>query len=164
MQTYPLHLSGGANTIKTNDMNLFINPIKYWKEASEYSESYYDYWKIVRFIVDTFTDQLKYAWQRAWRGYDDPELWNHHSTHNERMIEILQWYRDNRFGSPTINDQDFNNCHEVWDCYLDRMIAGFESAEAISYHEYDEGELDFYLSVMEDGLDIYSEYYLGLWD
>ena len=42
--------------------------------------------------------QLKYAWQRAWRGYDDVEVFELSGRFTERMLLILKDFRKNNVG------------------------------------------------------------------
>lgn len=163
--------------------DLFINPIESFKERAKYSESYYDYWKIFRGVVDRFTNQLKYAWQRAWRGYDDPYKWNLGGEVAKDMLVVLKDYRHNRLGSPDISDSfDFEipedkTVHDIWDAVLDRMIAAFATQVAVSedkYAVYDEnGEFDAEASrekyqEMEqfwlENAELIIHYWGGLWD
>lgn len=154
-------------------MNLFTNPIEYWKSSSKYHETIGDRFNTVYWILEHWMREIKYAWQRAYRGYDQTELWCHHAVHTERMLEILKHYRHNKVGSPIVllEDEDYEigekqdfDIHKRWDAVLDRMIAGFESADKFDSHLVDNENVDFYLEIMHDGLDLYGDNYLGLWD
>lgn len=39
--------------------------------------------------------ELKYAWQRAWRGYDDVDVWAFRDCYLQRAIPILEDYKEN---------------------------------------------------------------------
>lgn len=43
-----------------------------------------------RFKIRTLREELKYAWQRAWRGYDDIDVWDIFERFRNRMIITLQ--------------------------------------------------------------------------
>ena len=43
--------------------------------------------------------EIKYAWQRAWKGYDDVEVFAINDKFRECMIEILQDFNKNRIAS-----------------------------------------------------------------
>ena len=40
---------------------------------------------------------LKYAWQRAWRGWDSRDMFNMHTSFIDRRKEILKAYRKNHY-------------------------------------------------------------------
>lgn len=47
--------------------------------------------------------ELRYAWQRAWRGFDDSDIYSMNDNFRERMLNILEVYkrgRDTNFGVP----------------------------------------------------------------
>ena len=45
--------------------------------------------------IESLARELKYAFQRAWRGYDDNEVWSIDESFRVRMIHILSDYKDN---------------------------------------------------------------------
>ena len=50
----------------------------------------------VKFKLRHLHHHLKWAWQRAWRGYDDPDVWGCTDTMRDRLIDILEDYKKNR--------------------------------------------------------------------
>lgn len=52
----------------------------------------------LRWKIDKTIDELKYAWQRAWKGYDNRELWGFDSMFLERTAIILEEYKKNHYG------------------------------------------------------------------
>ena len=47
-----------------------------------------------RYKIERILYELKYAWQRAWRGYDDTEIWDIDFTIKNRLITLLQDYKE----------------------------------------------------------------------
>lgn len=50
----------------------------------------------IRYKVESLIRELKYAWQRAWCGYDDLEIWNMDSSIRNKLIVWLRAYKENR--------------------------------------------------------------------
>lgn len=51
---------------------------------------------LIRHKIKEVIRELKYAWQRAWRGYDDTEVWNIDFAIKNRLIALLQDYKKSR--------------------------------------------------------------------
>lgn len=76
---------------------------------------------------------LKYAWQRAWRGWDSRDMFNMDISFIERYKEILKYFRKHHhglFNIPLEYQQDFNNRlhfnEEETDAIIDMMIYHLE--------------------------------------
>lgn len=78
-----------------------------------------------------YNEQLKYARQRAERGFCDRDLWNIDHWFLTLMPEMLKEYKKKRHGSPGCLGENYTNedgtlvndtCHEEWDKILDKMI------------------------------------------
>lgn len=78
-----------------------------------------------------YRQQMKYARQRAERGFSDEDLWNIDDWFLTLIPEMLEKYKKKRHGSPSClgkeytNDEGFlvnDTCHEEWDKILDEMI------------------------------------------
>lgn len=61
-------------------------------------------------------DELKYAWQRAWHGYDDLMVRDIDDSFIELYISILQDFRNNLHSHPV------NMTLKEWENTLDEMI------------------------------------------
>lgn len=48
----------------------------------------------IRGKIDRLYTELKWAWQRAWRGYDDREVWCIDGSIRDRLIVLLQDYKN----------------------------------------------------------------------
>lgn len=47
----------------------------------------------IRGKIDRLYGELRWAWQRAWRGYDDREVWGLNDVLRDRLIILLQNYK-----------------------------------------------------------------------
>lgn len=71
---------------------------------------------------------LKWAWQRAWRGYDDLDVWGCCETMRDRLIDILIEYKKNRHLDWSVvpeHEAYFNSLYypsEWTDAILDTLI------------------------------------------
>lgn len=50
----------------------------------------------IRYKIKEIIRELKYAWQRALRGYDDTEVWDIDFAIKNRLIALLQDYKESR--------------------------------------------------------------------
>lgn len=133
-------------------------------------------------IPGRFSDtkyEIRWAWQRVVRGFDDSMVWNHHSYHSEQTAKILRQLAEHKVGCPgELYDGKKKNdeCHK-WRDILVQMAEGFEAATAIDnmefYTENKKGEYDSKASekkrkVLENkfdkGMSLYVKYYFNLWD
>ena len=99
--------------------------------------------------------ELKWAWQRVRRGYDDQIFWNFDHYLDYIIIKDLQWMLANRTGSPTLEDWTEEDCHDSWTRVLEEMLHHFmQSTEQYcgEINEY-EGTVDFnsYFEPSKDG-------------
>ena len=100
---------------------------------------------------------IKYAWQRAWRGWDSRDIFNMNTCFIERQKEILKNYRKNHWGLfnvPAEYKDAFKEYHfneEETDMIIDIMIYHLElmnddNVEKLLYgnniydDDYDPGE------------------------
>lgn len=80
-----------------------------------------DFWKTykgcgIRYKIGHLFRELKYAFQRAWRGYDDSEAWSIDESFRVRMIHILSDYKNNfnsLFRVPRKSDHYDNLGHDT---------------------------------------------------
>ena len=72
-----------------------------------------------------FGRELKWAWQRVKRGYDDRIFWNFDSYLDRIIIKALQWMLKNRHGSPVLEGWTEEDCHEKWTQVLKEMLHYF---------------------------------------
>ena len=66
--------------------------------------------------------ELKWAWQRVTRGYDDQIFWSFDSYLDQIIIKDLEWMLANRNGSPVLEGWTEDDCHEKWTQTLMEML------------------------------------------
>lgn len=136
-------------------------------------EKMYDFvrWTIPR-VLEEWSDEVRYAWQRVFRGYDNRYWWSHFSEHSVMTRDALQVFRDRHVGSPTLL---YDDNHEQWNTILDKMIAGFQATiDICDVHVLDDaGKYDFeatrqevtrLTAIQTEGLTLYTKHYNSLWD
>jgi hypothetical protein len=79
--------------------------------------------------------QLRYAWQRAWRGYDDVEVFDLSFKFIERIVPILKDYKKNNVALFTDRKTSYILTEEETDEILDEMISLFENSDANTWIE-----------------------------
>ena len=90
------------------------------KEIFTGKESFWDSvkyfpWRL-GFKIKNLYYQVKYGFQRMFRGYDDTEVFNADLTFIDRYLKILKDFRKNHYGYP------LSITNEQWDDILDEMI------------------------------------------
>ena len=90
------------------------------KEIFTGKESFWDSikyfpWRL-GFKIKNLYYQVKYGFQRMFRGYDDTEVFNMDMTFIDRYLKILKDFRKNHCGYPP------SITNEQWDDILDEMI------------------------------------------
>jgi hypothetical protein len=128
--------------------------------------------------VGEWRSEIRWAWQRVFRGFDNRYWWSHHHEHSRLTHQALTIFRREHVGSPS-QFFDFNTSnedgHKKWEDVLDDMIAGFQAAMDMEevYITNEAGEYDFEASrkeeerlrkIMDKGLKLYIKYYKNLWD
>lgn len=119
------------------------------KVMKDYEGSY------LRVKIKAIKNELKYAWQRAYRGYDNLMAWNIDSTFAELYLEIFLQYSKNLHSHPTFIT------FEEWQDVLDEMI------ECLVAMNYDCKTLEDYeqqLKYKDRFFQLFSEHYYDLWD
>ena len=76
----------------------------------------------LRFKCNRLLYELKLAWQRAWRGYDNRDVWDLSSMLKQRLIVTLEDYKKNRHGlwwCPEVYDwKKVAKYDEHWDRFV----------------------------------------------
>lgn len=151
-------------TLKTSDwlISELQNPNPWYKEI---------YWFIrrqVRKIKDTYYE-VKYAFQRMFRDYDDPDVFNLDLEFLDRYTKVLKRFRKKLYGYP-----DEVGTYDDWLRIIDEMISYFElSNEWSNYYCDDYFEYEYLNSRYNEqlayyyrhkALDMFVKYFDGLWN
>lgn len=143
-------------------------------------EDVYDFFRytIPRVSVD-WKQEVRWAWQRVFRGYDDVFVWNLHNEHTKLMLKVLKDFRKHHVGSPIIRKKDWlskkedpkDNVHTFWDKQLEIMIDGFQAQKDIEDMEYadlsrreQKRKHKDLIARWENGMKAFVKHYNGLWD
>jgi len=81
------------------------------------------------FRIKQFCWELRYAWQRAWRGYDFTDVFELGYNFVERMPFLLREFKENNVALlPALDDENrMSLTEEETDAVLDEMIFYFEN-------------------------------------
>src|SRR5690606_14567226 len=86
--------------------------------------------------------EIKFGFQRMFRGYDNRMRWNYEYENAKITLEILQWLKEHKHGAPYTSDPDNilttrdvpttsegvnDEWFKRWDEAIDLMIDGFKS-------------------------------------
>lgn len=134
-------------------------------------------------IISDWFYEIKYAWQRVFRGWDDTVLWGIDDWVSGVMLEVLPEFKKIKLKIPSTclpkdyheNENNYsddenskiqNDAVKLWDRELDIMIDGFKAYKQMhelhgwktidEHHELEKR--------LVKGLQKFSEYYLDLWD
>ena len=123
------------------------------------------YWAVRRFWTnhwlcnwDNVYREVKFAYQRVMRGWDDRAVWGVDYWLDDKMPAILRKLKEDKHGIPIdmfdglpMNDDGYYDKPEFaiaearWDVIVDKMIAGFEASRRVKDGTYEElGEYPLY--------------------
>ena len=120
--------------------------------------------------------ELKYAWQRAWRGYDDIVVWSTFSSFLEWIIPVLkdferdnigQWLKPVSEGDDTDPLESFYTVEEIAEIVRE-MYEGFEVMLRWGDLVLEDGETYKELSekvekAHERAMGLFNEHFYDLW-
>ena len=95
--------------------------------------------------------------ERRRRGWDEREVWELHVTAAAFLAPRLELLRDGAHGYPFRDDMD----EETWFAVLDKMAQAFRF---VACDDWDETEAPARASFIDEGLALFAEFYLDLWD
>jgi hypothetical protein len=140
------------------------------------------WYSVPRWFKDTYWD-IRAAWDRVFRGYDNSWRWNFHYEMTKIALANLKWLKEYHHGSPaqfgSVNPEQTSvedaDMHKAWEDTLQIMIDGFEAAKKMEegdfgHHDgkYDPIEAAKLYSEHEEifkkGMAKFIEYYFNLWD
>jgi len=105
--------------------------------------------------------ELKYAWQRVWRGYDDTDVFGFNDSFLEKIILILEDFNKTKISYPA--DLTF----EEWGNILNQMIEYFKnSSEDYTDDKFDDlkEQYDFMQENLNKGMELFTKWFYALWD
>ena len=115
---------------------------------------------IPRWFRNTYYE-LKWAWQRVFRGFDDRWYWEYPGYILDMSIEVINRLSKNTSGYPA-NETDCKTL-EDWQKILREIKEGFWAGKRV-YNQWSK-DLDKDIKKFQDMLrGKYAEHFLGLWD
>lgn len=126
-------------------------------------------WKIVEYV----SYEVKYAWQRVFKGYDERIHWSIDQWLAEIMVEVLPIFKGIKNGVPFdmfppdmemehSTDEDFENAKIKFDLIIDKMARAFEIhlKELVdTYFPTDEEKKE-----KDEGMALFIKHLGSLWD
>lgn len=113
------------------------------------------YWPIrAWYRITNAYDEVRWAIQRARRGYDDTTRWGLYCTVTDISLPVLVWMKENARGYPAQL-----NSMEEWQEILGKMITAFEIIKRDDWEEQDKRQKE-----LQEGLDLFAKYFRNLWD
>lgn len=107
----------------------------------------------IRFKIDEIKSELKFAWQRAWKGYDNSFWWGMDENFIILYKELLKELRSNLHSRP--NTMTF----EEWKQALDEMIGLLDNMSWSMSGEYESK-----MRSKDKFFDLFSKHFYDLWD
>jgi len=107
--------------------------------------------------------ELKYAWQRAWRGYDDCDVWGFGDAIIEKIVLILNDFIKLGHSYPS------ELTSEEWESILKEMLIYFQNADenyVDDNYNFDNilDQYNFMQGNLEEGMKLFTKYCYSLWD
>ena len=114
-------------------------------------------------MIRDFYLQIKWAWQRVFRGYDDTAYWDLCEYIMCIALPVLQYIKKEQGGLPYDKEKKRVLTQEEWDNILDKMIAAFTLyEESLTIH----GMIDDTLETEEakqKGFELFGKWLRSLW-
>lgn len=101
--------------------------------------------------------ELRYAWQRVWRGYDDSMVFNLDYGFVELYREILKDFKENLHGYPGTMTE------EEWNDVLDEMIGNLDRMYYVLFKS-DNDDADLVEQEKDRFFELFKEHFWSLWD
>lgn len=129
-------------------------------------------WWNIDFYLDKFIynpkREIKYAWQRVFRGWDDTACWGIDDYFLLNFTEILKRFKEKLHGFPISVGSE-----KKWKHLIQQMIDGFEAGKRVSWATNWEGEHSADEAMLLDRKDtkklnksllLFVKYFDELWD
>lgn len=130
--------------------------------------------------VNNILNEIRWAWQRVFRGWDDRAVWSVDHWLDNMLPDILSILREDKYGVPGIifkkdeidekghvSEENHKKAKDRWNRELEKMITGFYSSKKLrdlDYNWKDEKEKADLEKVFNEGMKSFVKYYHWLWD
>ncbi len=128
-------------------------------------------------ILSDLAREVKWAYQRVTRGWDDRVVWSVDEWLATIMPDILKKLKDTKYGIPyavfekheleedgNVSEENQKIAEERWNNELDKMIAAFRISNKIEDYDLNSNEVEARRKVFERGMASFVKYYNCLWD
>ena len=157
--------------------------VKYedWREE-QFKSPKFRFWyhahHMIEFVTYEVPHEIKWAWQRVFRGWDDRVVWSIDTHITDYMPTWLEQLKRDKMGIPLDMfvpedfEEDGNTKEEAegpalerWISVLDQMIEGFKAAQLLQEYDYsDDFEYDNLNRSFQRGMKLFTENFFNLWD
>jgi len=132
--------------------------------------SIYDFFRYrICHIIDDAKYEVKWGFQRMFRGYDDTAFWSLDRYLLDIILPVLKEYRENGHGIAIVDgfeEKPFEEQEKEWHRILDSMINSFqmlkEDDEDFVIHDKEWYEKHY--QQIQEGLQLFAKHYQTLWD
>jgi len=109
--------------------------------------------------------EIKWAWQRVFRGYDDRWYWSLNSALEEVVPKCVRHMKENCTGCPEeFYDKKTDSCKK-WEDILENIARGFEASREIEDELLYKGDKFMKLyKERKEGLQLFVDNFTSLWD
>ena len=121
------------------------------------------------YFIEAIPREIKWAWQRVFRGWDDRVVWSIDIYLNKNMPLWLDKLKKTKQGVPVVMFPDDYSGNDVviekedkekWDRELDKMIMGFKANDNLCFVKCSESDE----ALWKEGIESFVKYYNNLWD
>lgn len=128
-------------------------------------------------IVDYWISEIKYAWQRVFRGWDDTAVWSIDGYLAKLIPQLVRKLHDDNIGVPfsmfeglgdgqwEYSEEDDEIARKRWIEVQNKIIEGFEAYLKLDFFPHtDNPEKEELKRKFEEGFDLFREHFPSLWD
>jgi hypothetical protein len=119
--------------------------------------------------------ELKYAWQRIFRGWDDRAIWSIDYYLSELIPELVLELKEITHGVPWAmfpkdvvageeTSEDMEIASENWDKTLEKIAEGFKYFHKNVYEVSSIEEINILQEKVNESFELLSEHFMSLWD
>lgn len=153
---------------------------QWWKKhwfLNIFRQIYLFFYRTYYQLKDDMPMQIRHAWQRVTKGFDNTWHWGLSETLNEILPQVLKELKEYGMGVPYNEEEKRSFTEQEWHGILDRMIKGFEAGRRIDTLQFMEGEdgklldpeiwkkrHDEAMTEFNEGMKLFHKYYFSLWD
>lgn len=156
------------------------HPFSYWIDNTMFkNKSFFDYaphhflshpW----IALEHWWLEIKWAWQRVFRGWDDRVVWSIDCYLDEKIPEWLERLKKIKHGVPgnfiefyedgSVDDDKIAIAKDLYNKMLDRIINGFKAHKEMNDLSWSDPRQKELKEKFKIGFALLEEYYETLWD